>query len=401
MRGATEHERLLAALYPRLAHARLADLTPKDADFLAGEIGAAAELVGFTVLSARRGRETGLPDAVFYAWTRQGMPTELSALWMQSTDALRAAVETAVAAAAVPAQLNDELDAVLDCLRALLADVAMPDGDTGAGRRVDQLLRYALPGEGREAFLRLLKEYGRPVAGFWRVLRERRILVATELDRLHETMQLGVLTGNHIPLLERLADGPQISSPSDTAELALSDWKRLIGGEGGDGGVGAPDDVWGETDEERERIYAQAIARSVERAFPTAVLHARIVKSSIPGKADLARFLENNSNFQIVSMDIDAYIERRGEGAFEDIKQPAEMITSLRALQRIHLLTPFWEQTAALLKSGFNSASAVIAFEEDAFADAYGAQLGGADLARLIHRRTMRLIRSCSGAQTD
>src|SRR5205823_5246371 len=117
-----------------------------------------------------------------------------------------------------------------------------------------QLLDLTLPENGRQAFMRMYAENAGSPEEFWNTVRSSGDIPASDMGKVQDTLQLSVLTGNHLPLVEKLAqDG---ASPADAARLDVDDWKNLIRSSVGGQTVGVPEGTLGATDEEKIQNYA-------------------------------------------------------------------------------------------------------------------------------------------------
>ncbi len=135
-RGASEYEQLTARLAPLLGKLALADLVEDDKHhditFLVGETGLDRARITMLVEAHRQQRETGVAAEVLYGMFRQGLPTQLSALLVQSPAVQSRALVRSAEAGIIPPSFAEEADAVVDQLKMLLvADVMKPptDGD--------------------------------------------------------------------------------------------------------------------------------------------------------------------------------------------------------------------------------------------------------------------------------
>ena len=139
----SEYERYLTDLEPVLLGLALADLDDKDIDFLAGDTGIARAHIGWLVQAAklvhktlspaettrrsetqarvRASEASSIPAEVFYGWFRQGLPTELAALWLRSTADLIAELTKSIEANLVPRDISSHLDALEETLNQLRA----------------------------------------------------------------------------------------------------------------------------------------------------------------------------------------------------------------------------------------------------------------------------------------
>lgn len=247
--GPCEFDRLAAAVAPLLdgQGVALAALTDADLDFLAGETGIARQQLAWLALAHARARETAPPaldgggrflaarqapllgPEAFYAWFRQGLPTDLDALLDQGSAALQQAWQAAADQRMAPpptaaAAVLDEQLAQLRAHRDLAAN-----GQPGRASIGDLLA--TLPARRRPVdrdclvFARLHRAAG-ATPQLW--AQAEAAGLGDRLPDLQRTLALDALTGGHLPLIAALQAPAQDSAAHGAvdglAALTRADW---------------------------------------------------------------------------------------------------------------------------------------------------------------------------------
>ena len=237
---ASEYQKLMETLAPLLQDTVLAELTEEDITFLASKIGVFPQQITDLIHSAQLGEKAKCPMEVFYGLFRQNFPTSMSALLAQSPEAQRNTLETAISNNIVPATVRDFLDAVLERFQELVVENALepleplPSGTTHLGDLLNTV--QGVTAEQRREFLKLLVSHRAPYEGFWEELRENAEF-REAVDDLQFTLQLGVLTQNHLPMVKKLKTlewNGRIPSLQDLAMLDVDGWLKLINTPGSD-----------------------------------------------------------------------------------------------------------------------------------------------------------------------
>src|SRR5439155_23519433 len=119
--------------------------------------------------------------------------------------------------------------------------------------------------------LALYTSHNGPIETFWQHVRAHADFQQPGLvDHVQRTLQLGVLTQNHVPLLQALQRNYQVTGPRDLVKLDTAAWTALVTR------VGTPADTPGETPEEKVTNYVRGTVGLLQAAFPTDVV-AQIV----------------------------------------------------------------------------------------------------------------------------
>jgi peptidoglycan hydrolase-like protein with peptidoglycan-binding domain len=428
--GPSEWAYLTASLTPLLGDVAPGDLGPPDGtddgagaddlSVLAGAIGVEFDAVAAWATSARladRSAADGapVPAEVLYAFLRQGLPLPLTASLLSTlhTDdrsdlaasrllarlgVMDADAQRAVLARAVADNLTDPGTAgVADSLRVLRSRVA---GSELLGRRggrdgslADVLALTERARHAEPAILAAWERHTGPAAAFWDRLVADGTIDRQTADEIRQTMTLAAITRNHLPLvrelLRRMRRG-EIRSLPDLARLSRPEWQEILATQGADGTrIGTPPNLDGETQTERDELYAVLLDRELERRYPTASFAAELGRgdrSPLPSGVDVAAFLAANDDIDLARTRLDHVLADR-PGALDDVGDPAALRRDLKAVQRVFKLAPTYDAVEALLGRGFDSAHRIAAMGQDAFVRALSGTPVDAIAAREIHRR--------------
>ncbi|HVK55413.1 MAG TPA: hypothetical protein VM532_10340, partial [Burkholderiales bacterium] len=390
-RGPSEVEILLAAITPLLDSVAIGDLREddkyQDITFLSRESEEPSERITFLRTAHRLMRRTNMAAEIFYGLFRQGLPTELSALLMQSPEVVRRALIKSCDENIIPLRFKDESKNLLARFKELIVQEALePPADDSKGRAsLKELLSVSLQEPKlREDFVRAYVHHKGPIQGFWKALRTRPDFQG-RVDELQFTLQLSAFAANHLPLvleLTRMRKQNEIGELKDLTRFDEKSWLDIISRGAGNGPIGAPPDIPGKDDDEKRRIYAKAITHMVEDAFPTAFVTQRLRADSVLGQSDLVKFFNANPNYKIKSGRLGAYL-RENPGAFDGIQDVAAAKKRINAFQRVYKLAPRYEHAAALFKDGIDSAMRIARMDRQVLHKKYAPVMSVADVARL------------------
>ena len=362
LRGPSEFRLIDERIAPVLAaeHVAPSELEPADLRLLACRHDLNRDHLSHYVDSQRIARETRLPASALYGLFRQNVPARLPAILQERPDVLRSILEGAIEENQIP---PDELDLFFRRLGEISVEQSFSRPEVTSSSSLSELLSTAQISRGQqEEILRRYLEREGTVEDFWARLRASGTVPGRTIDEVQLTLQLGALTKNHVPLVRALIRRHHPASTRDLVGLDRQAWLDLIRGSEG---AGVPPGVPGASDEEREETYATVMAATIEEAFPTSFLAARLASgtaSGFPGQADVVEFLRRNPDFAFENKRVDRYLEERGEAALEGISNVETLRANLRAIARLAPIAgPVGrhEIIQPLLRQGFTSALAI------------------------------------------
>ena len=201
--------------------------------------------------------------------------------------------------------------------------------------------------------------------------------------RAARTLRLGALTHGNLSLTRALQDllaDEQTGTLAFLTTLRPDEWLDLAYTHGTPDGMTIT-----------PAAYADALAASVEQQFPTAALAAHLAVGSrlaqLPALNGVARFLRDHPAFDIVTANLNAtthLADLRG------VPASPQLAAGLRSLQRMHELEASWDETAALLDAGFQSATDLLVAGPTGLAARLDGRIKPERIQALYHRAKTR-----------
>jgi hypothetical protein len=419
-RQLSEYERLILAVEPLLperapanadaaqrealvgaALLRFDEEKYRDISFVARETGRDRFLVQTLVTAFRIAVdpfERRLPASVFYGLARTRAASDVLKLARLSTDDLRVALTTATAGTLPiipPFKPSDRLEESVRTIRDVLAS-RVPNYRSAEGApSLADLMGAALPNAEDQATLwRSFSDHVGTPAEFWERLESQPGFDdAQKVAKVKYGFQLGMLTQNHVPLVNAIrAKHPTISSTADLAfELDTQEkWVTLLD----DAHVPIPDDVPGEP-AERKANYAASLAGAMQIAHPTAAV-ANMVATLLPVhlanvQPAVAKFLADavrEKQFDLVESRINDLVAAHGDSLLKDIalNDRPVVIAQVKRLQRLFRLSEGPESLKALVEAGFHSARELAELPPAVAMEALTPLLGEATARMVLNR---------------
>ncbi|HWL39453.1 MAG TPA: Tc toxin subunit A, partial [Gemmatimonadaceae bacterium] len=424
----TEYERYMSDLEPVLAGVALLTLDAeppedrnRDLDFLAGETGIARERIVWLVQASKfedesrvrpdviertearvRGpvdRAQTVPAEVFYGCFRRGLSSDLSELLAQADGVLRDTLEAAARDQIIRSRTVAEMDQDVASLRALRVRIALqPNG--GAGQlSLGDLLHGVLPDPiQQQAFAELYLDQSGAYEDRWKAVEDARVLPLDTLRTVRTSIELGPLTNQHLPLIRQLQsmanDEPSLRELRGLSRLTGEEWEQLLLQPQADGTpIGFPAYTPGSGDTEKRTNYAKELSTRVANRFPTAVLARRLELESAPrgpfaaAKADFKAFFAGNVDFEFGKTPVSAYLARDRSRKLGGVKEPEQLISQLKSIERVVKLAPQFEKVEALLADGLHSAQSIVLAGKLAFVERHAHTFGGEQRALEVYAR--------------
>ncbi|HEX4817117.1 MAG TPA: neuraminidase-like domain-containing protein [Nonomuraea sp.] len=376
----------------------------QDITFLSGESGLTPLAIGTWAAAWRLADRTArfglpLPPEALFAFLRQGEPSLFRQSLLEDLkhperiplmeDALlRALAELlperqrellvkAVTDNLVPARLSADLDQVLATLQKIKSRYAAEASVGGGKGTVGQLLDVAtVSDQHRATILKTMADHTGSLTALWRKLDADPTLPDLVVQRVRLAVELGTLTRNHVPLVASLAGqvGEDGLSKRHLAQFSKADWFRQFDRPGPDGRpVGVPDNIDGDTAEQKRETFAAILDQQFERAYPSAALAAKIMRAprTAPQLSErVARFLDQHPDFHLDRMRIDHYLAEHPSGERVRESVDGKLLAELAAVQRVFKLKPTFAAADTLLSQGIESAQQIYFLGETRFGDA-------------------------------
>ncbi len=384
--GPAEFDLVVDALVPALQGANLATLDADAVNWLIGKTGEDPQQVLELAKASRMAVLTQQPPELFYALFRVGVPRTLPELIGQSPEAIRFALGQAAERNLIPADnLDDQAESLLASFKTKAVELAMQPPEDPQRLSLGTLLTTGVETAVAEQFLTAYAEHSGSIEAFWEGLQENDEL-ASYVSTLQLTLQLGALSVDHRPMLDKLwqmHSAGEFATLADLVSQSESDWQSLITTED----IGVPPRIPGADDAQKVQNYACVIADMVEQSFPTAFVTARLHDDD-----PLKSFLADHPDFDLKATRIATYLQEQGEQLSDSD------LTRLRAMQRVYRIAPRWRAAEKMLDDGLDSAYRVRRLGKNVFINKYRGLLGARQVrctyerAHQVHAMGLRLL---------
>lgn len=389
----SEHETLTGAL-SRHFDGGLADLEEnekrQDVSYLAHKSGWDARAVAMASQAERFGRQAEIPPAFYYALFRAGFPAEAETLHQADAATVKGIWKRALDQGVIPREMERRLPEALERFQSSAARQALDSRATAGTSSLREMLALTLKDdrERQERFAELQARHREDPEKLWGAVRQE--LGPEIADRLQVDGQLGFLTLNNAPLIERLhrdGRGPLATTRElvDRGLYQARKWEELVGD-------AIPAEIPGATVAEKRANYTELLASQVRLSFPTAVLAERVRSGELnvgaEGRDGVAELLsKNDGKFEIGLQPIDQFLARNRmeEAVAEPVKR------EIRKLQRVYQITPDDRAMQVLLDDGLDSAYRVVRFDQEEFVSRYRDRLGGEEKAKLVYAKSQQV----------
>ena len=391
--GLSEFVCFSRAIIPHLSAARLTidqieqSDRRSDVDFLSRETGIAPEAIMKLSLAARIANEINqtneLAAVVFYAFLRLDQPPELpgdlfpdepdewdewisrlvdrlaNGIAFLETNVQADIIDAAFEQNYLPRELKLRRDNIIQSLTSLRESYTLTKpiliGDGSLSTLLDisavDQTRYNLVGQ---TFIK----YQSLAQPFWDELEANTDIPQAEIADFKLSVDLGIITKNHQPLLQTLKatvddnSQPNINSASTFAKLTRDQWVTLIRSSASS----VPDNTDGDTENERLNVYATTLKSQAERLFPTVALVAEVERNREHGLshvAEVSQFVERLPENSLQNINIEKANTDNGNLLNNDSLQEAKL------LQRIGQITLSADAGTALLNEKLHSSAQI------------------------------------------
>ncbi len=369
-RGPDLYQQVHERLSEFLDGVELDELEPRDMYSLANSAQMDVEQIHHYVRARQWARQwRALPAEVFFAWFRQGLPTEWGTLLSRHSDELVTSIEQAVENNFVARDVLRHLDILKSIIIERRTDYVIAPHDRPM--REDSLGRVlqatALNAAQSRNLLQEWQTFEGNADAFWAAQREQ--LGERVSQDLELTLQLGALTRNHVPLIEVLKQREDIQRFSDVARLTHEDWLQFLA----DTDIELPSDLRGDDLPSRQQAYAEALTHLTELLLPTRVLAEAFRRDTRFESQQVDRFFENHRTFEFRHQSIRSYLADHPD-ALAEFEDPKAVQLELEALQRIFHLSPAKNRQAVakvLWSNQLHSAWAIMVRGEEALQELF------------------------------
>jgi len=206
------------------------------------------------------------------------------------------------------------------------------------------------------------------------------------IERIVFSQELSELLEDQENLVTAFVNNNTTNSLRDVAfNTKKEDFKKYITVED------IPQDIEGETEEERLELFVNRIEDRLFHMEPTGVIHRmlqdkEIVADNEPVRAGLLSFFENQPELDFRKTSVLKILQHPDSLKSVPEVQREAVVDRLKKLQRLSSVSSKAEALPVLLNKGLHSAYAVNEIPMNRFVARYAESMGGADAARAIHR---------------
>ena len=363
------------------------DEQQQDITYLANKSGWDARMVAMTSLASQFAQRSGIEPEFYYALFRAGVPANETVLSQMAPQTVQQTWERAVALEILPAELEDQIPDALQQFKAHSATRLLQEEAQIGRSSFKELIEGTLDEPAQQRFAQLYYDQKDDLETFWQSVRTA---FPNQADRLQLDSQLAFLTTNNAPIIQRLHEqNGNLQAPLDLVRQGLYQseaWESVLGDDLSD--LSIPDEIPGESPEEKKSNYAAVMASQLRLSYPTAVVAEMVRADAIPLRAEepvkerLTQFLDaQQGNFELGIHPVEQYLRQN------DIALEAPALAELKTLQRVYQISPSDEAMGKLLEHGLDSAVAVTRYDEQTFVRSFKNELGGEALARLTYAK--------------
>jgi hypothetical protein len=367
-----------------LTLANLAQSTDRELGLLAARSGVDPSDMTLLKHSVDLSTATGVGQDVFFALGRQRVPLSLTGILAQDPETRRAALLKAVSTNQLSASVVDGALAKFNQLSVagVLRAPSVPHETTLGGL----LATAGLSPAKSTALVNAFSTSTGTTPQFWAQIRSAGTLTGPEVDKTQFALQLGVITQNHLPLVQAL-QGRGITNTKGLASLSQNDWLNIVRTPVSGAPIGVPPDLAAAGVDDVS--YARMVFTVVEDAYPTQMVASRA--SSFPRSATLTQFYNLNPGYDMRTTPVTSYL-RTTPAALDFITDPTErglFLGQLKGLERLQRIAPAGgrvDTMALLMGAGIDSAFKINRIGAESFATRFGGTLG-ADVAERLFTR--------------
>ena len=383
----SEFSRIISSISQQLNDVKISSLREdsqrSDITYISNKTGLDSRITAMMTSAHQLGEKLKIEPEHVYALLRAGVPATESDIKSISIDNAKTIIGNAVKQNVIS---NNNTEATIKTLEGLSIDHLLNFKADFAVSTMGEMLSLRLNGNEKSIFAQTQKQVGDDNAGLWRSLAQKGFSAQT-ISQLQLDGKMGFLTGNNVPLVQKMYKKYNLKSDVDLARNGLynaSEWKKIIG-------TNVPE---GLTADE----YAAHLARQVERSFPTAVLAQRLVNDEIKvgkigSKDELTSFLNSNeSKYNIGVQQIKSW---DGYNKLSD-----EAKSAVKTLERIYQITPSDESMIALSNAGLTSAYEIARYTKTEFIAKHGESFPNTKEAEMIYMKANEVYSSALGIAT-
>lgn len=388
VRGITEFESLKLDIGANLGKLQWNDLK-EDAEhqhitFLSNKTGWDGRLTAMLALSHQLGSQLKIDPSHVYALLRSGVPGTAEALKSISSSALESALKTAVEKRII--QETGSIEETIKTLNTLSINHVLEDKPFASLSSLGEMLGLRLNDDQKIVFAKTCKQVGDDPEKLWTSLQEKGF--SGELvSHLKLDGKMGFLTGNNVPLMNRIYKNYDVQGEFDLVHHGLykdSEWKKIIGND-------KPVEITADE-------YARHMTKTIKLSYPTAVACEMINREEINlgkniPKDEIVGFMKSNE----AKKNIGIHPVKQWDG-FEELSIPAK--AAVKTLQRIYQITPSDDSMVVLANNGFHSAYQIARYSPSEFLSMYADKFSNIHEAQLTYTKASEVYSASLGIAT-
>ena len=397
-RGPSEFARTTDVLVAQIGGAKLDDLDANDVALLVRNTGIGRASVTAWIAARRLVVRAGVDHESLYGLIRVENTAALPRLLRRSPARLLRSLTDATESNVISHTAGQRADATVKRLRRLAVELSASRETPGSLGKLLATATKASPAQ-QAGFIERYVNHEGPVRELWRALRKDPGFGDAVVDDLQLSVQLGTLAANHQPLVQALRTSG-IQHAGETATLSAEGWRRLLQSEIDGKPVGAPLNIKGASDAERQNNYITLLKERSARAFPTA--HVAKTLKTLPAwqSSTAVAFLDRNPNFDLLKANVKSSLRTKGLVLQEDWDR-AKLETELATVQRVSRVAPRGKEEPvvnALLSNGYASAFSIGRQSRASFRQKTAAAFGDVAMADSVHRNAQFQIARTASA---
>jgi len=339
--------------------------------YLANKSGYDARLIAMNVAAQQLGASLKIAPAHLYAMFRAGIAGNADAIRSVSVETAKTAIENAIEQNIIPP--DDKLDDTLQMLNTHAVNFVLDYKPEKALFSMGEMLNLRLNDQQKQTFAGVYKMSGEDTSKLWSGLAEKGLGEST-IRQLQLDGKLGFLTGQNLPLIERIYKVHKIGSETELASKGLyksEAWKEIIGND-------TPPDITADE-------YATYLASQVKISYPNAVAAAMIMNeeitlgSNVP-KEELHQFLNSNGQKKTIGTDP----VKQWDG-FQNLSTQAK--AAAKTFERLYQMSPSDKALTTLSNLGITSAYQIAAYPESHFLAKHGASFSSQTEAMQVYKK--------------
>jgi peptidoglycan hydrolase-like protein with peptidoglycan-binding domain len=188
---------------------------------------------------------------------------------------------------------------------------------------------------------------------FWTDLKEKAPEIGAEaINDFATTIDIGNFAKNHLPTVKffkkKIETDAKFKTASSFAKLDQSELVAMIN----ENGKSVPDNMPGDTPNEKVKAYASALKTRMEVIFPAVSLVGEVKRTNtdkLTKIPEVEKFIDQNPELDFKRQNIDKYL------LDENINLDAKTKEDLKVVQRVHKLTNDSQTGASLIDEGLHS----------------------------------------------